>query len=377
MNAHLRTALCASLLLAGCGSLGSSSVPGVPKRYRAHEVEAAVALAESELATPGGAEVALARLSVASKTGGVPAALRGRLQRSLDAAAEARLTELAGEGGSPRELEDMLDLDLPRDLSVRAGIAAADLFLQEGERMKCYRLLKRLDQEYPFHSERQAAGSLVFAAGRSLALDRGRYGLLFHYRTLAPEVLEYFTDNYPQTRAKVTDDARGADGAPRGRLLGPEAFQLLAQHYERNKRIDLAIERHEDLVLFYPGVPEVITSRAAIPRLRLADQASPEYDRRELERARKELLDWQADYRQTADLALIETVELELTDCIRRLADNDLVVARFYRRVKNFEGAEYHARRALEQARDGEDESQIEEAEGLLADIVAWGAGAP
>lgn len=369
---NLRNVLCLTLLLAGCSSLGGSRVDGVPKRYAPDEVEAAVLLAESELHTPGGNERALARLSVASKTGDVPAALRGRLQRSLNAAAEARLAELVLEGDDPDALEDMLDLDLPRALSVRAGIAAAELLFADGERMKSYRLLKRLDQEYPFHAERQAAGRVVFAAGKSLANDGGRYGLLFRYRSLAPEVLEYFTDNYPQTRALETGRP-ATEGAPGGALLGPEAFQLLAKLYERGKRLGLAIERHEDLILFYPDVPEVVFSRAEIPRLRLAAHESPEFDRRELQRAHKELLDWQADYRATADIDLLESVRLDLTECIRRLADNDLVIARFYKRVNNFDGAEYHARRALEQARDGEDQDQIDEARNLLADIAAWG----
>ena len=66
-----------------------------------------------------------------------------------------------------------------------------------------------------------------------------------------------------------------------------------------------------------------------------------------------------------------QDVRLDLTDCMQRLADSDLTIARFYRRVDNLAGAEYHARRAIEQARDGLDGPQLEEAEKLLGTIMA------
>ena len=62
----------------------------------------------------------------------------------------------------------------------------------------------------------------------------------------------------------------------------------------------------------------------------------------------------------------------DLLDCLRRLADNDLIVARFYRRVDNPTGAEFRARRGLETAREGGDPEQIAEGERLLQDVLAW-----
>ena len=95
---------------------------------------------------------------------------------------------------------------------------------------------------------------------------------------------------------------------------------------------------------------------------------SPEYDRTELTKTRAELEAWLANHPRHD---LVTEVRSDLTDCVQRLADSDLSVARFYRRVNNPTGAEYHARRALEEAMDGTDEEQRAEATELLREILA------
>ena len=53
-------------------------------------------------------------------------------------------------------------------------------------------------------------------------------------------------------------------------------------------------------------------------------------------------------------------VRLDYADCLGRLVQNDLTVARFYRRIDKTAGARLHADRALEVARASEDERLIE-----------------
>jgi hypothetical protein len=53
-------------------------------------------------------------------------------------------------------------------------------------------------------------------------------------------------------------------------------------------------------------------------------------------------------------------------DCLQRLADNDMVVARFYRTVDSPAGARQHAARALETAKRAGNPGQLEEIRAFL-----------
>ena len=108
--------------------------------------------------------------------------------------------------------------------------------------------------------------------------------------------------------------------------------------------------------------------------LRLQALASPEYDRNELQRARGELEGW---LERHAGHPLQQDVERDLTDCVQRLADSDLSIARFYKKVKNPQGAIFHARRALVEARSVGNEGQADEASAMLAalDVDEEGSG--
>ncbi len=109
-----------------------------------------------------------------------------------------------------------------------------------------------------------------------------------------------------------------------------------------------------------------LASQAAVPRLRLAALRSPEYDRSEMLRAKHELEEWLRAY---SDHELAPIVRLHLADGLRRLSDNDLIVARFYRTVDNAYGARRHAERALEEARVAQDTERERAAEEFVAGL--------
>ena len=333
-----------------CNSTGKQAK--VPKSYEPEEVDAAIEQAQTELTQEGMAGAAMKRMSVASQSPGLDSSQRVAVQRTLEAAADAFIDEFEAPGSDPRPLVKLLDEQLPRRIEVRAGMRAAHLWFEKGQRMKAYRLIQRIDREYPQHFERHAAGALLFDIGDSLANDKRRYGLFFKYRNVAPEVLEYLVLNHPSD--------------PRG----DQALWILASIYEQKGKWEFAIEKQQDLILWFNTSPLLPAAKAQIPHLRLASLASPEYDRAQLQLARAELEAWLGEYPAHE---LVPGVEADLLDCLRRLADNDMVVARFYRRVKNFDGAEYHARRALEEAHQGEDAEQIRDAQKLLDEIVQWG----
>jgi outer membrane protein assembly factor BamD (BamD/ComL family) len=80
--------------------------------------------------------------------------------------------------------------------------------------------------------------------------------------------------------------------------------------------------------------------------------------------ARAELAEWLETF---PGHPLEEQVRIDLADALQRLADSDLSIARFYRKVQSAAGFEFHARRALDTAREAGNEAQITEAEALLA----------
>jgi outer membrane protein assembly factor BamD (BamD/ComL family) len=268
------------------------------------------------------------------------------VQRVLEDAAERTIET----GERPGRMADLLDLDLPRRLAVRAGIRGAELYYARGSRLKAFRLLQRVDRMYPHHHERARAGALLADIGFSFADDKSRYMLFFTHEGHATEVLEYLVLNYPTE--------------PRG----DQAYARLAQIYEGDRLWRIAIDKHQDLVLWYPDSPLATPSKARIPHLRLTSLGSPEFDRDSLEIARGELEAWLDEF---SGHELERDVRLDLTDCMRRLADSDLTIARFYRKVDNLAGAEWHARRAVTEARDGLDPDQLEEAQALLDDVQA------
>ena len=344
------------LLCAACSSLP----PGVPTSYAPEDVPAAAAEARAELAE-GESEVALARARIAAKTRGLSPEVRELVQAALEESAQRRIEELSAEGEHPDKLEDIFELELPRQLSVEAGMRAAELLFEQRERLKAFRLLQKIDAKYPQHAERDQASTLIFDIGKDFAHDDGAWLWIFKYRSYAPGVLEYLVLNHPSN--------------PRG----DEAYWMLADIYEGERSWSLAIQKHEDLLLWHPGSEHVPSSRAQIPSLRLDSLGSPEYDRTVMQRARTELERWLDDYSAAVEAGsvpreLLEQVERDLVDSLQRLADNDMYVARFYAKVESPYGARLHARRSVELAKDAGDPQQIAEAEALLAAVIErWG----
>ena len=256
-------------------------------------------------------------------------AVRQLLERSAE--------ELGRRGNRPSDLEDLSQSDLPARIAVPAGLRAARLLFEDGERSDAFGLIRQLDQRYPSHALRDDAADLLYEIGTSYRLDKRRKFFLFPYSVQAPSVLEYLSAEYP-THEKVDD-----------------ALVDLAKLYEDDRLFDVAIDKHKELVLWASDSIHRKSSEAAIPRLRLADLDGPEYARDELEIALSELELWIQKY---GEHELRPEVDRTLVDCLQRLADNDLVVAEFYARVKNPAGARQHGARGLEFARRAQNPEQ-------------------
>lgn len=261
---------------------------------------------------------------------------------------ESSAEELSRRSNRPGDLEDLSQAELPARIAVPAGLRAARLLFEDGERSDAFGLIRRLDQRYPSHALRQEAGSLLYDIGTSYRLDKRRKFFLFAYSVQAPGVLEYLSAEYP-THGKVDD-----------------ALVDLAAIYERDRMFDIAIDKHLELILWASDSVYRKASEAAIPRLRLADLDGPEYARDELKRALEELEFWIERYGQHE---LRPEVDRTLVDCLQRLADNDLVVAEFYARVGNPAGARQHGARGLNYARRARNDEQEAEILAFLESV--------
>lgn len=261
---------------------------------------------------------------------------------------ERSAEELGRRSNRPGDLEDLSQAELPARIAVPAGLRAARLLFEDGERSDAFGLIRRLDQRYPSHALRNEAGSLLYEIGTSYRLDKRRKFFLFAYSVQAPSVLEYLSAEYP-THEKVDD-----------------ALVDLANIYEQDRMFDIAIDKHLELVLWASDSIYRKASEAAIPRLRLADLDGPEYARDELELALEELELWIERYGQHE---LRSQVDRTLVDCLQRLADNDLVVAKFYARVSNPAGARQHGARGLDFARRARNEEQEAEILAFLESV--------
>lgn len=316
-------------------------------RMNPREVPEALANARTELGR-GDTQSALYRLRAAANTPGLETALRDEVQRTLEAAAEKRIDELSTPQSDPDDLAELVDLDLPRQLAVTAGLRAARLYFDQGEALDGYRLVRKLDTKFPQHFARAAAGDLLIEIGLWL-VDNGTGWLgIGHSTDDAQEVLEYVILQHPS--AARSDDA----------------YDALARIYADDLEWDLAIERLEFLVLYHPNSPLRVGAQARIPHLRLRSLTSPEYDRAELLKARGELETWLNGW---SGHELERDVRLDLADCQRRIIDSDLIIARFYRRVGNVHGARSHAERALATAREAAETGREKAAQSFLDEV--------
>lgn len=335
-------------LLSGCSSLSRAfGGTGLPGSYSVEEVPSAVAAAVQDLAD-GRPELAFDRLRVARETRGLDPGLRGHLSALLERASAELIEELSSGDADADRLASFLDMELPRQIAVTAAVRAAALRVAEGEQRLAFRLIQRLDEKYPTHHERAAAGAVLADAGLSLAADDGHFLGLFAKRDNAKPILSYLTINYPSE--------------PRC----DEAYATLAAIDEENGMWHDAILAHEDLLMWHSDSPLAPASQARIPHLRLVALSSPEYDQRELIWARNDLEIWLADFgTESAEAAQVQG---DLEDTLRRLVESDLSIASFYRRVDNDYGRQLHAHRALGNARELSDGRLISRATEMLGE---------
>jgi hypothetical protein len=345
-SALLWAALAASCLGA-CKSSGSGG-DSVPSKLEKQQVAHAIERAEADLAA-GDAKDALEWMRTAAAVSDLPAETRDRVQALIEKAADARIRQLSAPGSDPDELADMLELDLPRQLAVTAGVRAAELEFAAGHAMDAYRLIKKVDTKFPLHHERVIAGDLLVDIGLYLAEHPSHFLWLFATDDDAEEVLEYVILNDPWSSRC------------------DEANATLARLYEDDRDWKLAIDRNEKLVLNHPQSRFRPYAQARIPHLRLVALKSPEYDRSEIIRARKELEEWLLKY---SGNELERAVRLDLGDCLRRLSESDLGIAKFYRTVDNPPGVRLHATRAVEEAQLAGDEERAQKARDLLSELA-------
>ncbi|MCC7012290.1 MAG: hypothetical protein IT454_07005 [Planctomycetes bacterium] len=338
----IRHAACllATLALCACSTLGTSSVDD------AGEVPKAVALAREDLAA-GRTEQALERMRDARELEGLSIEARDEVELLLERSAEQRISELSRADADPADLAQLLDYDLPQQLSVAAGLAAARGFAAQDEPYEAFRTLRDLETKFPLHHGRAEAGAILIDVGLRLARSGGGFWV-WTDRADSFAVLEFLVLTYP------------------GEKRCDEAFFELATMYEQDEEYAMAIQRHEELLLAHVESPLSSASQARIPHLRMIAIDSPDYDRRELLRARRELEDWLAKH---AGHELEREVQLDYADCLQRLVQSDLGIASFYRRIDRPFGARYHAARALETARVSTSPTLIARADAFLAGL--------
>lgn len=352
-SSTMRTQLLAVLLLAslaagpGCSTI-ASWMPGgperIPKKLEVKQVPHAMEAARKELAA-GNSGRALEWMRAAAAADGLPTDQREQVENLLEQSAAKRIEDLSRPGSDPADLADIVDLDLPRQLAVSAGLEAARRMQERGDLIEAYRIIKRVDTKYPLHHERAQAGEILGELGLALSKDYSHFWFFYNRQDDAQEVLEYMILNYP--RAPKCD----------------EAYVTLARIYADERNWSLAMDRLEKLILNHPSSPLRPAGQAQIPHLRLQSIASPEYDRSALLRARQEIGEW---LRSFPGNDLEPKVRTDLADCLRRLSDSDMAIAGFYGRVNNPTGVRWHARRAADEAREAGDEGRARTAENFL-----------
>ena len=292
---------------------------------------------------------ALERLVAVREVQGLDPDLRARDEELLEEAARRRFEELKESDSG--EFEDLYDASLPERLKAQAGILAAERMLADGRRVSAYKMIKKVDQALPSHSERVLAGDVLARAGLSLIRDEGRYYLLFRYRTRGIQALEYLVVNYPLDPHC------------------PEAYDALAQTYEQIDELDQAIERCEDLLLYHPQSVYAVVAGVRLPYLRMKRMRRDDYDREELLRAHRELQLW---LERHPEHELASWGRELARECQARLVRSDLGLARYYERTGRSYGVRIHAERALRTAQDAGLTEEARAARELLD-----GAGAP
>jgi tetratricopeptide (TPR) repeat protein len=259
-----RLLLCLSLVAAaGCASFNNPfanrDVPSTPESS-----DARVDKAEQELAA-GRSAVALDDLVKARKTKNLSTDQKNRIDLLLERCADIRVNELSASGTNPGYLEELFELNLPRQIAITAGVRAAKLWLDQGDPDEAYAMIKKVDKRYPppgTHHERLLAGDLLYEAGENLSRSDFSFLGFFSDKDDAKGILEYLVQNYPQERHC------------------DRAYLRLAELYEEERLWKIAIERHQDLVTYHIDSPLAPYSELRIPQLRMISLRRPDFDPR-------------------------------------------------------------------------------------------------
>jgi len=339
MNSRALFPLVAAMLASvGC----RLTPPGTPDD--ASGVAAAVETARG-FHEAGRTERAFELLRATREVRGADPSVRDELEILMIEVAARRLEELA-EAERADELLELTELNLPRQVAVRAGLLAARIELTGGDPKAAVKVVRKLDEQFPFHHERTEAGSILWEAGSGMADDDEAWLGILTLRDNGRNALEYLCDHY--VRDERWDRA---------------AFEV-AELYEDDREWVLAREWYEDLLTFRPSSPLVVASLARIPRMRLMEIESPEYDRTQIEEARDELEHWLSLH---SDHPSADEARADYADALRRLVLSDLVIAEFYERNDKPFGARLHLDRAVATAEQIEDT----ELDGRIAEVRA------
>lgn len=337
--------------LAGCASSGRI-YPELPSGL---STESALARAEEHLASEEYDDAVILMAALQGERNLAPE-LRNASAVLAERAVDALARDASMDEGrwSAEELQELSRLNLTLNLRARLTVAAGAAHLREGSRVLAFKLLRDFEESNPSHSERAGASEVMAAAGFSLIEDPGRYGLVRRYRSRGIGALEFLVLHYPSH--------------PRC----AEAYEALASAYVERDRLDLAIERYEDLLLYHPADPRAPIAEARLPQLRMLRVDRDDFDRYELERARDELEAWLERYGEVPEVGaeLLEAVQENLALCYLRLANNDLIVARFHKRIGVPFGTRQHAERALAEAALAADDGADVVAE--ARELLAW-----
>jgi hypothetical protein len=233
-------------------------------------------------------------------------------------------------------------------MRARAGIRLAERLYETGHPVKSYKQVKDVEESLPNHAERARAGAVLAKAGLDLIANQGHYFLFLSYSARGSAALEFLVLTYPLDPAC------------------DRAYAALAHYYERIGELELAIARDQDMILYRPRSPLAVIAAAEIPRLRLELIDAPDHDRGELLLAKSETRAWldrHPDHPLAAEVRALDD------RCRRRLAESDLVLSRYYRRIDNAFGARMHAERAAAEALSGGADELVREAEAILAGL--------
>ncbi len=333
-------------LLTSCAAFRSENpdaLGNVERETAAHHLQLAAADLES-----GRLEASIDRLERLHRIRGLSPEERNLTDRLLESALGRLFEERAGENFDSDDFLEIYELELPTRLKARAGLLAARKMFEEGNRVRAFRQVQKVETQLPNHPERNLAGEVLAEAGLSLAADDRRYNLIFNYRSRGVQALEYLVITYPFNRRCDL------------------AYHTLATIYEERKQVRDAIARYEDLIIYHPDSPYAVAAEARLPALRMAEFDRDDYDRGELLLAQQELEAWRDKHRgHELEPEVLATLE----DCQARLTRSDLGLARYYRRIGNPFGARLHAERALAEAELTSLEELRNEAIGLLEDL--------